>query len=423
MKFDKENRSDVLERFNSLSEKMQATQGRFMQENSTFVNELQDIQTRLEELIDNQKEVEQNTSVKSFTQSDFNKQLDVQIINVFKKEGDVWLFDPLPLKRIPPFIPISERSSKNHSKSTRFISFINFKGGVGKTTLTANLAAAFATGNYRDNSNMDKASKLRVLIVDLDFQGTLSDRCVENRPLINAIKEGKTSARLLTPPKLSKITLEDLALDIVRLDGASIVSSCDELDLGDNEHFIKLAFKRRDIRYCYRLWFHQQQVFASYDLVIFDCPPRKTASSICALAASDFVFIPTAPEMFDINSVNRTISWLIKFKHNLKLPLKIGGIIFNRTTYYGKFTPAETEYKEKLKVSLQNIFSLNSNVMKTYVKENGTPSIFQSYVPKRQGSSSINGDRGDVLPGALTKSKDYPFFTDVATEMYERIYQ
>jgi len=379
----------------------------------------------LKKLIDsqNQKEVEPNTSVKPLAQSDFNKRLDAQITNVFKKEADVWLFDPLPLKKIPPFIPISERSSQNHSKSTRFISFINFKGGVGKTTLTANLAAAFATGNYRVGSSGKQGSKLRVLIVDLDFQGTLSDRCAENRPIINAIKEGKTSARLLTPPKLSKLTLEDLILDVIKLDGASIISSCDDLDLEDNEHFIKLAFKRRDIRYCYRLWFHQQQVFDSYDLVIFDCPPRKTASSICALAASDFVFIPTALEAFDINSVNRTINWLIKLRHNLKLPLKIAGIIFNRTMYDGEFTPTEAEHKKKLEDLLQNTFSSNSDIIKAYVKENGTPSIFDSYVPKRQGSNSINGDRGDVLPGSLTKSKTYPFFTDVVSETYERIYQ
>jgi len=421
MKLNKENdkNNNVLEEVNALAERIRAMKGRFMQENSVLSNELLDIQSRLENLIkiQNQKEIELDVSTKLFTQY-----IDNAIVDIFKKENDVWLFDPF-LPKIPPFVPISERSNKNRSKSTRFISLINFKGGVGKTTLTANLAAAFASGNYRIDSGGTRGPNLRVLIVDLDFQGTLSDRCVENRPLFNALQEGKTSETLLTLPKSSKYTLEDLSLDVARLDGVSIIPSSDTLDVKDNEHFIKLAFRRRDIRYGYRLWFHQPQVFDFYDLVIFDCPPRKTASSICALTASDFVFIPVAPDSFDLNSVTRTRNWLIHFKYNLNLPLKIGGIIFNRTMYQNKLAPSETAFAEKLSQTLlqEDYSSRNPEQKDSHFEENKASAIFKSFIPKRQGANSINGERGEVLPGALIKSKDFPFFTDVASEMYERI--
>ncbi len=54
-------------------------------------------------------------------------------------------------------------------RKTRFISVVNLKGGVGKTTLTANLSAALAHNN-----------DCNVLIIDLDYQRSLTSRCVDD---------------------------------------------------------------------------------------------------------------------------------------------------------------------------------------------------------------------------------------------------
>ena len=77
-------------------------------------------------------------------------------------------------------------SDRNTSdRNTKFVSFINLKGGVGKTTISSNLAATLAL--------MDK----RVLVVDIDFQYTLSERVVPKDIRDHVIKGGHTSRKLL----------------------------------------------------------------------------------------------------------------------------------------------------------------------------------------------------------------------------------
>lgn len=79
----------------------------------------------------------------------------------------------------PPFITATDRQ-------TRFISVVNLKGGVGKTTLTANIGVSLARRKHR------------VLLVDLDFQSSLTRLCkTSNEQLLELIRKRKTAVRLL----------------------------------------------------------------------------------------------------------------------------------------------------------------------------------------------------------------------------------
>src|SRR5262249_35057660 len=79
--------------------------------------------------------------------------------DINQTDGKVWLKSVRGVS--PPFVPLSTRK-------TAIISLANLKGGVGKTTLTANIGAAFASEG------------LRVLLIDLDHQSTLSTRTLAN---------------------------------------------------------------------------------------------------------------------------------------------------------------------------------------------------------------------------------------------------
>ena len=61
------------------------------------------------------------------------------------------------------------------------VSIINFKGGVGKTTLSFNLAA----GIVREQGN-------RVLLVDIDHQSSLSISCLGTARWQEAVENNRT---------------------------------------------------------------------------------------------------------------------------------------------------------------------------------------------------------------------------------------
>ncbi|MDD3586333.1 MAG: AAA family ATPase, partial [Thermoguttaceae bacterium] len=115
---------------------------------------------------------------------------------------------------IPPFVPIENRPLGKRGVSTRFVSMINLKGGVGKTTLSANLAAAYAAGNYKQPAGQP-GTPLKVLVIDLDFQGTLSQRCIGGETLNQAMASHATSARLLYPPKAKTTKAKELVVPFI----------------------------------------------------------------------------------------------------------------------------------------------------------------------------------------------------------------
>jgi len=457
MNFHKEKYPNALEETNSLTEEIQSIQERFEKDVQTLSNVLELSRTRLqstsEELQSIQQALERRKNVireelrsienhtqnlcevqtgtasnsksdKNCSQKEYNDYLDSLTNHIFNEKRDIWLCPSLLTKadRIPRFIPVKERSHNPKRPGTRFISLINFKGGVGKTTLTANLAAAFSTGNYRINGNATEARPLKVLVVDLDFQGTLSERCAIHKQLLDAIEQNKISSDLLTNPKSSQYTIDELTLQFEANENAFVIPSFDSLDFADSEQFVRFATHRRDVRYRFRQWFYTTKIFDSYDLVLFDCPPRKTVSSICALMASDWVFVPTAPESLDELAINRSIHWLVSFKMKLDAPYIIGGFILNRTQEKNKLSSSEINFQERTLYTLKNI-TLRTAEAERYVTQYGSPYFLKTFIPKRTGSKSINGQRGEPIPGSLQFQYEFPFFTDLASEMYERIYK
>lgn len=331
-----------------------------------------------------------------------------------ERDSSLWL-EPTRLSsdKIPPFIPISQRPVETRGVSTRFLSFINLKGGVGKTTISANLAAAFAAGNYKLPSGKP-GLPLKILIIDLDFQGTLSQRCVSQDLLQQATNQQTTSARLLTPPKEPTAGAIVLSVPFIhQTQTAQVVTADEKLDQEDFKQQAKLALKIEETRYQYRNWFHKNKIFHNYDLILFDCPPRLTSSTVCSLVASDFVFIPTAPDSFDIPAANRTINWIGRMQKNLNLSVRIAGIILNRTNKINGLSSGENSKKIDLDLFVQDFLLRFPNC-----DPGKRPVILNCNIPRRAGENDqINGKKDEPLPG---ESKEY--FNELATEVFERIF-
>lgn len=189
-------------------------------------------------------------------------------------------------------------------RPTNFLTVLNLKGGVGKTTLAANLAAAFG---------LDK-KPLRVLLVDIDFQGTLGEASVD-RQLIDLQKQHDGGVGQLlsnVPPHPTLLTR--LTVPMNRVPQAKVILSSESLDA--DEFQLQARFfvdQKEDPRFRFLAHFHQPALFEAYDLVIFDCPPRVTVSVVNAIFCSDHVLIPTRLDPGSMDAVPRTVSWLKRF--------------------------------------------------------------------------------------------------------------
>lgn len=344
----------------------------------------------------------------------FYRDAEDRLDRVLKASSSIWT-RPTGLKpaNVPQFTPIDQRPNAPGGGKTRIVSFINLKGGVGKTTLTANLVAAFASGNFRDLDG--RANRpARVLVVDLDFQGTLSQRCAEPLVLQGAYEKGLTATKLLETRSEAKIKFDALTVPFLGLPNARLIPADELLDDKDVRRLNELASRRVETRFYHRIWFHKPEIFEKYDFIFFDCPPRLTASSVGALLASDFVFMPTAPESFDVNAVNRTLSFLGKARKNLTLSVKFGGAILNRTNNEKGLTPLEEKNKNRVKLTCDDYRLSFQETSET----SGRYAVLDAFIPRRSGGNYINGNDGDALPGATL-----PCFHRLATEIYRRIHQ
>jgi len=181
----------------------------------------------------------------------------------------------------------------------QIVSVINYKGGVGKTSLTANVAAELAYRGYD------------VLALDLDAQASLtfsfvtpdvwSEEYAEGRTIkswFDSFESGeaialeslvftprKTSGRLFGHGRLDLIS-SHLGLINVDLELATELSAS-SLRLGKKK-FISIHRRlaegiTEDLR-------------ARYDIMLIDCPPNFNIVTKTAIVASDHLLVPARPD-------------------------------------------------------------------------------------------------------------------------------
>ncbi len=210
------------------------------------------------------------------------------------------------------------------------ISFLNNKGGVGKTATTATVAHMIATLYNK-----------KVLLIDVDPQGNCSS-------LFNQIEMVKLLYGLLqgTPNQYSKNTVEDLFLDAekdihdciyhTKYNNLDIIPAL--LTLSECEEILK-----SDIRtpQQFRLKNHLDKISEEYDYCLIDCSPSINILNINSLVASDDVYIPLKCDAWSATGMC-IAKKLIKTVSSYNNRLRLAGCFF--TQWEGMKQVSKTTY-------------------------------------------------------------------------------
>jgi chromosome partitioning protein len=238
-----------------------------------------------------------------------------RIRRAVEKDGVTWT--EKVLAPAPEFKPLD-----GAGRRTPVISVLNLKGGVGKTTATANLGAALARLGWR------------VLFVDLDLQGSLTGLFLTD----TAQQQLHQQQRLLGDFLEASFDAEfpnilDYATLVLPGTGSKLVPTADVMAYAETNLTVRwfLRESRRDPRFLLRRELHLKRVSSQFDVVLLDCPPFINISCVNALAASDYVLVPVLPSKQATDRVTILLDRLKEFHDHLNTDLKVMGFFANRT--------------------------------------------------------------------------------------------
>jgi len=180
--------------------------------------------------------------------------------------------------------------------TTRIISLLNQKGGVGKTTTTVNLAAAIAHAGHR------------VLVVDLDPQTHLGlhfgidEAAVSVYDLLIEDETTVEQARLKARPNIHLVT--------------------SEVDLAAAESELASKTNRHDL-----LKQKLDAIKSEYDYILIDCPPSLGLLTINALAASNELIVPMQAHFLALQGVSRLFETVRLLVDGINPNLRVSGVV------------------------------------------------------------------------------------------------
>jgi chromosome partitioning protein len=186
----------------------------------------------------------------------------------------------------------------------KVVSVINHKGGVGKTTLTANLGGGLA------------ARGSKVLLVDLDAQGSLTvSFFTQDEWLHDLLPHGTVkhwydglatpdgseplSAMVASPPRVRQLLSHTggcLDLIAAHRDLAEVDTALAAQLIVDPAGYLAAHRRLRDGL--------AEKDFGDYDVCLVDCAPNFGLIAKNAVAASDLLLVPTRPDYLSTNGID-----------------------------------------------------------------------------------------------------------------------
>lgn len=181
----------------------------------------------------------------------------------------------------------------------KIIAIANNKGGVGKSTTTANLGAALALKGQR------------VLVVDTDPQANLTAALldIDEKPIEVSIYDAMSGSATLPIHHVSP------NLDIVPADIALAAAEIDLVSRRAREFVLKKLLS---------------PVVGNYDFVLIDCAPSLGLITLNVLSMADSVLIPLTGEALPMRGLAMLDNYISDVVADLNPTLHVGGVVVTR---------------------------------------------------------------------------------------------
>ncbi len=269
----------------------------------------------------------------------------------------------------------------------KVISFINMKGGVGKTTLTIGIADYLANAGgksvlvidadpqfnatqallaaYKNKSEIDRANIIDDTLIRDEQKKIVDEDENENDKTFYSeeiLKKNKTIFHLFQPqlsmtssyriPKSSEI----------------IINLTKNFDLLPGDLNLVLANKNSDYSLVKRLrnFIEENKLRETYDYILIDCPPTLTIYTDSALLASDYYIIPNRIDRYSIIGIDSLQTAINNLITEERIGLKSLGIIYTmvKRDLNKKQTVLKTDFESKKAVNDLEIFDSISHEVK-----------------------------------------------------------
>lgn len=217
----------------------------------------------------------------------------------------------------------------------RTIAFINWKGGVGKTTCSTNTAYLFG-----------EVYGLRVLFIDLD-------------------KQGNASSWFGVDPKESEVTVSNIFRQWVDADPVKTIKpmSAKEAILKTRYEHIDLIAANATLKVMdmallthYKdrqdniLYNSLKDIAGNYDICIIDTPPDSNIPVLNGLFLTDDIIAITLPNTYGLDGIKHLETELTNYNQNLDISAKIKGVVINQFTSTPDTYRIMDELREQYKI-------------------------------------------------------------------------
>ncbi|MCA9851990.1 MAG: ParA family protein [Dehalococcoidia bacterium] len=248
--------------------------------------------------------------------------------------------------------------------SAQVVTFVNQKGGVGKTTSAVSLSAALARRGHR------------VLLIDLDPQSNATSAVgvdgEESPGIYDALIEEADISSCITR---------------VESEGFDLVPSSRALSGAEVELVPAMARERR-------LSAAIHGAMDDYEFIFIDCPPSLGLLTINALTASHYVIIPVQCEYMALEGLTRLTETLDLVRRNLNSSLTVLGVLL---TMYDVRTRLSQQVADEVREHFARTFD---TVVPRAVRLSEAPSHGQSifmYEPGGRSATAYDDLAGELL--------------------------